>query len=122
MPTNISGYSVPLNFTPGYGYGPGSGPPVGGRGVGASPKLYSSTFYGSNVKSLFPLISQYDLPAVSKQQFMKKKSFGRKKRRSRKRKSKKRSRKSRKSRKRSRKRIKKRSRKRSKNRSRSRRK
>lgn len=54
MTTLSSGLKVPLNYKPGLGYSPASGPPMGGQWMQASPEIYSSTFFGSNVKGLFP--------------------------------------------------------------------
>jgi len=47
------------HYTPGYGYSNASGPSVGGFGVSASPLIYSSTFFGSDVKSLLPPINMF---------------------------------------------------------------
>lgn len=47
--------NVPKTYVPGLGYSPASGPAVGGGfGVDYSPEIYSSTFFGSDVKGLFP--------------------------------------------------------------------
>lgn len=43
-----------LQFFPGLGYSPASGGPVGGLGVSATPLEFSTTFFGSDVKSLLP--------------------------------------------------------------------
>ena len=59
MSTYLSnGISVPKIYRPGLGYSPASGPQVGGLGVNANPHEYSSTFFGDNVKALFPLVGQ----------------------------------------------------------------
>ena len=49
-----NGIIVPKYYNPGLGYSPASGPPVGGLGVGANPRVYSSTFFGDDVKALLP--------------------------------------------------------------------
>jgi hypothetical protein len=59
MSTLLSnGITVPKTYRPGLGFSPSSGPQVGGLGVNANPSYYSSTFFGDNVKALFPLIGQ----------------------------------------------------------------
>src|ERR1700722_9782432 len=74
----LYGITVPKIYTPGYGYSNASGTPEGGIGLGpgyadnieasnapvellanASPWIYSTTFYGSNVKDLVPVIPIY---------------------------------------------------------------
>lgn len=53
--TELSGgIVVPKYYKAGLGYSPASGPQVGGLGVGANPREYSSTFFGSDVKNLLP--------------------------------------------------------------------
>ena len=49
------GIIVPKYYIKGYGYSNSSGPPSGGLGVNANPAFYSSTFFGSDVKGLFPI-------------------------------------------------------------------
>jgi hypothetical protein len=44
-----SGIEVPLNFKPGEGYSPGSGPPIGGFG-----NMPMSTFFGEDLSDLLP--------------------------------------------------------------------
>ncbi len=48
--------NLPITFRSGLGYSPASGPQVGGIGLGINgdPSIYSSTFFGSDVKGLFP--------------------------------------------------------------------
>lgn len=41
-------------YMPGLGYSNASGPPTGGFGVNANPYIYSSTFFGSDIKGLLP--------------------------------------------------------------------
>ncbi len=59
------GLVVPKIYMPGLGYSAASGPQVGGSGLGpadaggASPFKYSSTFFGSGVKQLFPSTFQF---------------------------------------------------------------
>lgn len=54
MTTLPSGIVVPQYFTEGLGYSPASGPAVGGGGpVSYSPAIFSSTFFGSDIR-LFP--------------------------------------------------------------------
>ncbi len=57
-PTVVYNFNKPIStskyYIPGYGYSNNSGPPSGGLSVNASPLHYSSTFYGSDVKSLLP--------------------------------------------------------------------
>lgn len=67
---------LPFQYRTGLGYSPASGPQVGGAGLGVmgDPSIYSSTFFGSDVKGLFP---------DPKQNFNAKKSaFGKKRRKS----------------------------------------
>jgi len=59
MTTLYPGMIVPKYYIPGLGYSPSSGPPIGGYGVGANPRQYSSTFYGSDVKQLYPNTWQF---------------------------------------------------------------
>lgn len=116
MTTILGGdIAVPKLYRPGLGYSPASGPQNGGLGVNANPYVYSSTFFGDNVKALFPSVVA-DAVAAGKV------SFGRRRSRKRSKRSKKRSRKSsKKSRKRSRRKSRKskKSRKRSRKRKRS---
>jgi hypothetical protein len=58
MTTLLDGLVVPKYYTEGYGYSHASGPPVGGFGP-ENPYIYSSTFYGSDVKGLFPANNSY---------------------------------------------------------------
>lgn len=59
------GMVVPKIYMPGLGYSTASGPQVGGSGLGpanaggASPFKYSSTFFGSGIKQLFPSTFQF---------------------------------------------------------------
>jgi hypothetical protein len=58
----IYNWDTPLQlskyYVPGLGYSPAGGPPVGGYGP-ANPSIYSSTFFGSDVKGLLPLVNMF---------------------------------------------------------------
>lgn len=64
------GLVVPKIYRPGLGYSTATGPQVGGTGLGpadaggASPYKYSSTFFGSDVKQLFPSTFQFSKTKV----------------------------------------------------------
>ena len=53
------GMVVPKLYIRGLGYSASSGPQVGGFGTLSSPREYSSTFYGSNVKQLLPYTYEF---------------------------------------------------------------
>ncbi len=55
--TTLGDITVPKYYIAGLGYSPSSGPAVGGGsgyGFKYGPEIYSSTFFGSDVKSLLP--------------------------------------------------------------------
>lgn len=66
------GLVVPKIYMPGLGYSAASGPQVGGSGLGpadaggASPYKYSSTFFGSGIKQLFPGTFQFSSRRMSR--------------------------------------------------------
>lgn len=57
-------------YEPGLGYSTSSGPPVGGYGP-ANPRIYSSTFFGSDVKDLLPLNSGFGRKRLRKSRLWK---------------------------------------------------
>jgi hypothetical protein len=63
MTTLPDGLIVPKIYRPGLGYSASSGPQVGGLNVGANPREYSSTFFGSDIKSLLPMTYQFSKKA-----------------------------------------------------------
>jgi hypothetical protein len=53
MTNIVDGFITSKHFVPGFGYSPSSGQNIGAA-VQANPSIYSSTFFGTDLKSLFP--------------------------------------------------------------------
>jgi hypothetical protein len=66
MTTLYPGMTVPKIYTKGLGYSPASGPQVGGLDISANPYVYSSTFFGSDVKGLLPPIVNFSKKRTKK--------------------------------------------------------
>jgi len=62
---------------PGLGYSHNSGPAIGGLGSGDTPLQYSSTFFGSNIKSLLPPNLTFGRSKKKSKKKSKKLKFGR---------------------------------------------